>query len=125
MELLKLNDIRVGDWFVHLHGLGMVKIFTVESCCKCVVMGGDIAEAVLEHCGFKEEFSIYYYHDGKIAYNPMARLVAYIDENGYHGIPWRVEHLHQLQHIFYELTGKELEADMFGLSRKLKESMAV
>ena len=71
MELLKLNDIRVGDWFVHLHGLGMLKIFTVESCCKCVVMGGDIVEvdyremmpvglskAVLEHCGFKEEFSI-------------------------------------------------------------------
>ena len=136
MELLKLNDIRVGDWFVHLHGLGMLKIFTVESCCKCVVMGGDIVEvdyremmpvglskAVLEHCGFKEEFSIYYYHDGKIAYNLMARLVAYIDENGYHGIPWRVEHLHQLQHIFYELTGKELECDMFGLSKEIMERM--
>ena len=134
MGLLKLNDIRVDDWFVHLHGRGMLKVFTVESECKCVVYGGDIAEvdyremmpvglskAVLEHSGFKEQCSVYYYRDGRIVYNPLAKQVAYIDENGYHGIPWRVEHLHQLQHIFYELTGKELEADMFGLSEELME----
>lgn len=136
MALTKLNDIRVGDWFTHLHGRGVLKAYTVEMYCKCVVLGGDIVEvdhremmpiglskAVLEHSGFKEQCSCYYYLDGRFVYNPMAKQVAYIDENGYHAVPWRVEHLHQLQHIFYELTGKELECDMFGLANKIMEGM--
>ena len=135
--MLKLNDIRVGDWFVHVHGCGMLKVFTVESYCKCVVLGDDIAEvdyremmpvglskAVLEHSGFKEQCGMYYLDDN-IIYNPLAKQVAYFDGNGFHGVPWRVEHLHQLQHIIYEMTGTELECDMFGLSKEIMERMAV
>ncbi len=131
MELLRLNDIRIGDWFVHVHGRGLLKIFTVETFCACENHWGDIvtvdyrelmpvglSKGVLEHCGFKEQCGIYYLNDF-IIYHPMAKQVAYFDECAYHGVPWRVEYLHQLQHIVYEMTGKELECNMRGLTNEI------
>lgn len=135
MELLKLQNIRVDDWFCHLHGLGVLKIITVQTYCKCVdrdnnfeevnhdeLMPVPLSERVLELCGFKDGL-FKFNGDNLISYNPLEKQVGVtgFGSPSYRPIPWKVEFLHQLQHIYRDLTGEELNPDMPALSREIEE----
>jgi hypothetical protein len=136
--MIELQDIRVGDWFTHLHGLGVVRTFTVELYCKCHNRDMDIVEVhrdelmpiplserILELCGFDGNGILQLNENDVISYYPMQKTVgvAGFGCNAYRPIPWKVEHLHQLQHIYRDLTGKELNPDMAALSREIEERM--
>jgi hypothetical protein len=138
MELLNLQDIRVDDWFCHLHGLGVLKIITVQIYCKCAdrdnnfqevnhkdLMPVPLSERVLELCGFDSNGILQLNENDVISYHPMQKTVGVVGF-GYNAcrlIPWKVEFLHQLQHIYRDLTGEELNPDMPALSREIEERM--
>lgn len=139
MALLNLQDIRVDDWFTHLHGRGVLKAYTVQLFCKCINRDGKLVEVnykelmpiplsdrILELCGFDTVLKKLNVGDkGVISYYPMNNVVGVtgFGSPAYMAIPWKVEFLHQLQHIYRDLTGKELNPDMPALSREIEERM--
>lgn len=98
---MKENEIRVGN-IVQKNGVEYVADFlTIKMAHNYKPV--PLTPEVLEQCGFKKQTA--WYRLGKHAINPTA---AYLYE--FKNIPVKeIEHLHQLQNLYYALTGNELE----------------
>ena len=108
----------------------------MQTYCKCAdrdnnieevnheeLMPVPLSERVLELCGFDGNGILQLNENDVISYNPMQKTVGVVGfgYNAYRPIPWKVEFLHQLQHIYRDLTGEELNPDMPALSREIEE----
>lgn len=114
--MIKVNELRIGNWVSNGE-----KIFTVDA---NVIYDTATLEyypiepipltpGILEKAGFKKESIDYYFlpidEHSKIYYNGN-ELVISLSENefeAYHHFP-PCEYFHQLQNLYFALTGKEL-----------------
>jgi hypothetical protein len=121
--MIKANDLRIGSW-IDLKNSGYIKVDADNI--------GDVVNnpaifdpilltpEILEKAGFEKQRSSdnvldnYFIGENPITHDWIMSL-QWIDgrespfyKNGYH----QIKYLHQLQNLFYSLTGKELEINL-------------
>lgn len=118
---MKIQELRIGNWFIGYNGkpfqwsLGHFGLLTlkknrleIDDIIKSPI---PLTEEILFKCGFYQENGVMSYvtqdySDTKITYETLAkyyRLYPYT---------YRIDYLHQLQNLYFALTGEELEVKL-------------
>ena len=122
MIMIDIKELRIGNYVQPINESGReAKIGTVFAIGRYLVSVNSnnnpydyhciepvlITEDILSKCKFvKQELD-----NTVIYYNPLMELDAYFRLNGV-DYDVEVKYLHQLQNLFFDLTGKELEVNL-------------
>lgn len=116
--MIQTNELRIGNWVDWNGEKGIInQILEYEVVFKC---GEDtlisdlkpieLTEEILLKCGFVRDGNTGYYTCEKVGFT--INLSGTI---GYRACIWsnkHINHLHQLQNLYFALTGKELEIEL-------------
>lgn len=100
--MIKSNELRIGNWvygapdsYEQCHNI----MYDWESATPI-----QLTPEILEKCGFKNDFKVGRHADDFVndVYSVMYK----------HAIVTKVKHLHQLQNLYYALTGEELTVEL-------------
>jgi hypothetical protein len=131
--MLSPTDVRVGNWVLKIMGVDKKKdsffeyqaialdeyYYTFSSVCFPI----PLSAGVLGYCGFKHEFGDWYKPIGTEGINDGLSPLKYKNQTrawylNDHRIPAQPIYVHQLQNLYYVLTGQELDIDL-GLYKNL------
>lgn len=133
--MIKANELRIGNWIQDEVGYKTHKVTCVDVTGRIYISltGGGYPEAayspipltpeLLEKCGFirhpdmEGEYSIRINPLGvSLIVNVLTHWAALWDhmvkQHSLVALPTKVEHLHQLQNLYFALTGKELPVNL-------------
>lgn len=114
--MISVNELRVGNWFNNQGTHEQVTVNVIEalleSSPRLWIKPIEITPDRLERCGFAI-ISNPNYTDSFLCYKPLLKLVLdaktkSITLRDYSGIQQSIEYLHQLQNLYFALTGEEL-----------------
>jgi hypothetical protein len=130
--MIQANELRIGNWVIDhggnnnivqgIHGSGSVRFIDGEVCAVDKLNGIPLTPEILEKCGFEEnENQTLYLGIDDYGLNWLEIIKS---PDGFYPViyQWaemsnetpqsvhlnRVEYLHQLQNLYYALTGQEL-----------------
>ena len=121
--MIKANDLRIGNWvtdyygsngtLVSIHKGGSYRVEvdeTITAWGEENIKGIPLTPEILEKCGFEKSSDPYGGYLSQQLENGKLRIAQ--DDNGfYHDAGFskpRINHLHQLQNLYFALTGTEL-----------------
>jgi hypothetical protein len=78
----------------------------------CRLSGVTLTEEILLKCGFDKLLSIFKKDDFKIGLDGNDFLLSEITVVFENKIKFKIQYLHQLQNLYFALTGKELEVNL-------------
>lgn len=131
--MLKANELRIGNWInlsvnpnINFYGkvlsIGSLEQEFEQIYCECEesfewafkdnYSGIPLTSEIMERCGFRDTMS--YYSKGQFFLTKMYLLngVEICYNAGTAGIR-TIKYLHQLQNLYFSLTGSELEIKMY------------
>lgn len=111
--MIKANELRIGNWVDTVYNVPYIKITEIKEVvicgenCKCMSYGSlkpiPLTEEILLKCGFEKQGGFWFVKgDIKIEIT-LSR--GYFRYAGF----VRLKYLHQLQNLYFALTGQELE----------------
>lgn len=113
---MKIQELRIGNWFIDYSGkpsqwsLEHFELLTLEKnrpdIDEMIKSPIQLTEEILLKCGFQPK-----YFGIKTYYSPLMEL----DHDFYlMGVDYgvKIKHLHQLQNLYFALTGEELEVKL-------------
>jgi hypothetical protein len=125
--MLDPRDVRVGNWVIKITGTDRnTKSFfeykpialdeyyyTFAKVCFPI----KLSPAILDNCGFKQQFGVWYINPGFKDDKDLLPFLRYEHENkcwylGDMKIPAQPIYLHQLQNLFYALSKQELNIQL-------------
>jgi hypothetical protein len=124
--MIKAQELRIGNWVLGNNTYQQIEIEQLEYLLNdkfsphAAIQPISLTPELLEKCGFKKRLSsdkvLYHFfqgenpvtHDWLIDLNWIIGREYPFYKNGYH----QIRSLHQLQNLFYCLTGEELNIDL-------------
>ena len=122
-ELTKASNLRVGNWVLHeddkpmqvgtigIHACTLVQEGVFASCPIPHILGIPLTPEILEKCGFAKSISV-----GDLWLLRVNDTNFMLHPTGGRFYTWAYsipcEYLHQLQNLFFAITGKELEVTL-------------
>lgn len=110
---MKANELRIGNWVKGITGnpikLTGADIFVLEQgddngLCEPI----PLTPEVLEKCGFEKSLGVYVINKACI-FGSLSKINIYIEDYDADYEFTCPEHLHQLQNLYFALTGEELQ----------------
>ena len=111
--MIEVKDLRIGNWIKDGHEFEQIEIehLVCLSSGRCEFDPIPLTEELLIKLGFEQMYflgaKINYYFEGNLIYSIIDRHVEY--KNGsINFIIRKCEHVHDLQNLYFALTGEEL-----------------
>lgn len=112
--MIKANELRVGNWVTGAFGenapFQIMKGFQIDDCVD-TYFPILLTPEILERCGFEFIKNEYLLKAFSIVFqqNIFKFYYDYLDKGDYNEIFVQIKYLHQLQNLYFVLTGEELE----------------
>lgn len=126
--MINAAELRLGNWVLSTFNFKAKTAITLDEVSFPLILkyGGNefypiaIVPAILEICGFKELDVVNSDGDDIIGWKIKRPNGDYFyinsdlqpQENGYPIVDYEIEYLHQLQNLFFSLTGEELKVNL-------------
>jgi len=128
---MKIEELRIGNWINTEHGFRKVatieqnKIGTILKPCTMVLQHFDMSSIkpitltadLLLKCGFDREerdLFIQFANNFNLTWNEIDDVGCCLEWKEYNLFQWgKCEYLHQLQNLYFALTGEELTIETF------------
>lgn len=121
MEILA-SELRIGNWVRFKHLLCFIITIKQDNCeiqSSRVIVNSSydfiepipLTPEILEKCGFSFGINLQSFVRGRHQFVEIKNMIdGYLSEDGvfYYGVRTKIQHLHQLQNLYFALTGKEL-----------------
>lgn len=107
---MNANELRIGNWVIFEKEIYRFSIYDFENSNYQIVHPIPLTPEILEKCGFEKQMMWTY----SISIGGDMNLVYYLGEKGWsignkqYSDFSNLKHLHQLQNLYYALTGQEL-----------------
>lgn len=130
--MIEAKELRIGNWILPEHNLDgeyhkvtIIESYAINSYTEDWYRGIPLTHEILEKCGFKEDDNVasafndikkYYSINGSFfmrELNGEFHRYIEVEDDPYYSFPLcQVKYLHQLQNLYFALTGKELEINL-------------
>lgn len=105
--MIKANELRIGNIINSEYGIlsahgSMISDIDNGS---FIALPIPLTPEILEKCGFEKSGFDWFIHDFYLYHYPLSELFVY----KYNYAEREIQHLHQLQNLYFALTGTELE----------------